>query len=68
MKGVDDVLHPLHGTTTAPLSIIAHPLFHYASMTRMNSLQDTLLQYPPELLSLLGHCPITDMEGHIIME
>ena len=67
MKGIDDVLHPLHGAIAAPFSTIAHPLFQYATMTRLSSLQDTLLQYPPELLSLLGHCPVTNMEGHTIM-
>jgi len=35
----------------------------------MSSLQATMLQYPPEILSLLlGHCPITDTEGQDIME
>ena len=67
MKGIDDVLHPLQGIIAPPQSTIAHPLFQYATMTRLSSLQDTLLQYPPELLSLLGHCPVTDMEGHTIM-
>ena len=67
MKGIDDVLRPLHGIIAPPQSTIAHPLFQYATMTHLSSLQATMLQYPPELLSLLGHCPVTDMEGHTIM-
>ena len=67
MKGFDNVLHPLQGNITEPSSTTAHPLFQYATMPRLSSLQDTLLQYPPELLSLLGHCPVTDNEGYIIM-
>ena len=67
MKGIDDVLHPLHGNITDPLSITAHPLFQYSTMPRLSSLQDTLLQYPPELLSLIGHCPVTDKDGYTIM-
>ena len=67
MKGIDDVLCPLHGTIAPPHSIQAHPLFQYATMSRLSSLQATLLQYPPERLSLLGHCPVTDKDGRIIM-
>jgi len=37
-------------------------------MTRQGSLTATISQYPSELLSLLGHCPITDKEGQHIME
>jgi len=68
MKGINDVLHPLTGTITAPPSLTTHPLFNYVSMTRMSSLLDTFLQYHPELLSLLRDCPITYIEDHIIME
>ena len=68
MKGIDDVIYPLLGDVTEPSSILAHPKFNYAAMTRQGSLTATISQYPSELLSLLGHCPITDKEGQHIME
>ena len=67
MKGIDDVLRPLHGIIAPPQFTITHPLFLYNTMIRLSLLQAILLQYPPELISLLGHYPVTDMAGRIIM-
>ena len=68
MKGIDEVTHPLIGTIYTPSSSTIYPLFNYSLMSRKSSLHASMLQYPPELLSLLGHCHITDTDVQDIME
>ena len=67
MKGTDDLLLPILDRTMVPAEITAHLHFDYTTMRRLESLQDTILQYPPELLYLMGKVKVTDEEGLELM-
>ena len=60
MKGMDELLRSVHGTLDNIYGLLAFPLFDYSNMNQKVSLRRTILQYPPELLSLLGNTYISD--------
>lgn len=43
-------------------------LYDYSTIIRQSSLQQTLMIYPPELLSIIGNANILDEEGCQIMK
>lgn len=62
MKGINDIMEP----TASSRNIVDHivyPLFEYITMHKQDSLQDTILQYPTELLTNLRSVSISDEEG-----
>ena len=67
MKRTDDLLLPILDRTMVTAEITAHLHFDYTTMRRLESLQDTILQYPPELLYLMGKVQVTDEEGLELM-
>ena len=54
MNGVDDLLEPICNTPGNYSGHSAYPLFNFSTMTRGSTLMDTIRQYPPELLSIIG--------------
>ena len=68
MKGINDLLEPVTETQPNCYGQIAFPSFNYHGMTNGSSLMDTIGQYPPELLSLLGGTNISDEAGHNMMQ
>ena len=68
MQGIQDLLQPI---TTHPQNVYgmtAYPAFQYHHMIKKSTLMETIGQYPPELLSLLGNSNIPDTDGRQIME
>ena len=67
MKGIDDILVPITTEVDNIRDQIAHPLFDHSTMVKKDSLQNTLVNYPHELLDILGQTNITDEESLSMM-
>lgn len=60
VKGVANLLLLLLDRIEAPSELIDHPQFDYIMMLRLAPLQTKILQYPPELQSIMDNVHTTN--------
>ena len=67
MKGIDNLLEPVTGTHHNCVGFTTFAPFNYYAMSKGSSLMDTIRQYPPELIFLLGGVTTSDSAGGNLM-